>query len=162
MSVSNECGLLTTCSDPSSPPLPTALPVPVVMVSSSSPLPVLAGSPLNLTCSVSVEDLLSVEPLIQWSLSDQTLSEDTGTTSTLTFDPLLTTNAAQYTCTVTINIPEVNIMDRAGSNSTDLTVNSKLCHSLTVLYPTPHSPPSHCECVLSHPRLPWHYPHPLL
>ncbi len=132
------------------------LPVPVVEISPSSPLPVLAGSSLDLTCSVSVEDLLSVEPLIQWTLSDQSLSGVlNGRTNTLTFDPLLTTNATQYTCTATINIPSVDITS-TGSNSIALTMDSKQCHSLTVLYPTPHSPPSHCECVLTHPCLPWH------
>ncbi len=111
-------------------------------MTSSSRLPVTAGSSLNLTCLVSVVDLLSVEPLIQWTtLSDQSLSGGTGTTNTLTFDPLFTTNATQYTCTATINIPEVDIIDRTGSNSINLTVNSKHCHRLTVLYPTPTVPP---------------------
>ncbi|XP_064386138.1 mucin-2-like isoform X3 [Halichondria panicea] len=99
------------------------LPVPVVEISPSSPLPVLAGSSLDLTCSVSVEDLLSVEPLIQWTQSDQSLSGVlNGRTNTLTFDPLLTTNATQYTCTATINIPAVDITS-TGSNSIALTVD---------------------------------------
>ncbi|XP_064386134.1 mucin-2-like isoform X4 [Halichondria panicea] len=112
------------------------LPVPVVEISPSSPLPVLAGSSLNLTCSVSVEDLLSVEPLIQWTLSDQSLSGIlNGRTNTLTFDPLFTTNATQYTCTATINIPAVDITS-TGSNSTNLTVDISP-PTVSVSSPTP-------------------------
>ena len=45
--------------------------------------------------------------------------------STLTFNPLLTSHGAKYTCQAMINIPSINVMV-TGSNSIDIMVESKL------------------------------------
>ena len=93
------------------------------MVTIDAPPTVQAGDSLTLTCSVGVVSDLASPPTVQWTYSGQTLtSVGSGLTRTLTFDPVRTSDADQYTCTATINIPEVNIADRSSVNSMDITV----------------------------------------
>ena len=103
-------------------PPPPDLPPPTVTL--SAPPTVQAGDSLTLTCSVGVVSDLASPPTIQWTdSSGQTLtSVGSGLTRTLTFDPVRTSHAEEYTCTATINIPEVNITDRSSVDSTDITV----------------------------------------
>ena len=80
----------------------------------------LAGDNLSLTCTVTVEEYLTVVPTVQWSggsvgLEDGVTESDTshdGVNSmrTLTFSPLHTSHGAEYTCQAEINIPSISVM----------------------------------------------------
>ncbi len=109
----------------------TALPDPVVTIMSSPSLPILAGTSLTLTCTVDMVDFLAVEPVLVWTRVDgQTLTGSlSGLTNTLSFDPVVTSNADQYTCTATVNVPVVNIIDRTGNNTVDLNVDSEYAYT---------------------------------
>ncbi len=78
-------------------------------------------------------DFLAVEPVLVWTRVDgQTLTGSlSGLTNTLNFDPVVTSIADQYTCTATVNVPVVNIVDRAGNNTVDLNVDSEYIHTQT-------------------------------
>ena len=93
-----------------------------------------AGDELQLTCSVTVTEGLTVQPTVQWSGGSvgsegvtQTATTVSGShsTRTLAFSPLLTSHGAQYTCQAVINIPSISVM-RNGSNSANLIVQSML------------------------------------
>ncbi len=115
-----------------------ALPAPVVTVTSNSSLPILSGSPLTLTSTVDMVEFLAVEPVLVWTRADgQTLTGSlSDLTNTLSFDPVVISNADQYTCTATVNVPMVNIVDRTGTAFVNLTVNSKLTHAHSLLHTT--------------------------
>ena len=110
------------------------LPDPVVIVSGD--ITMTAGEELQLICTVTTVDYLvasAVYITVQWSGGSVVESEVTesitntnGVTSmkTLTFNPLLTSHGAQYTCTAIIDIPSINVM-MTGSDSTNIMVQSK-------------------------------------
>ena len=80
----------------------------------------LAGDNLSLTCTVTVEEYLTVVPTVQWSggsvrLEDgvtesETSHDGVNSTRTLTFSPLHTSHGAEYTCQADISIPSISVM----------------------------------------------------
>ena len=92
-----------------------------------------AGDELQLICTVTTVENLVASALVtvQWSGgsvdSDGVVTEDNTTNSgvsTLTFNPLLTSHGAQYTCQAMINISSISVMV-ASSGSTNVMVLSK-------------------------------------
>ena len=80
-----------------------------------------AGQPLSIECSFQALSNLIRPPIVQWMNSTGSVQSDT---STLSFSPLLTSHGGEYTCTVIINIPELNIM-LSGRGNTRITVQSE-------------------------------------
>ena len=86
-----------------------------------------------LTCTVTVEEHLVVQPTVEWSggsvgsgsVSVDDITRD-GATSTrqITFSPLHTSHGGQYVCQADIDIPSIGLM-RAASSSRDATVQSE-------------------------------------
>ena len=91
-----------------------------------------AGDELQLTCTVTTVDNLVESALVtvQWSgssVDSDGVTVDSTTNSgnsTLTFNPLLTSHGAQYTCQAMINIPSIDVMVTS-SNSIAIMVQSK-------------------------------------
>ena len=91
-----------------------------------------AGDKLQLICNVTTVDNLVTSALVtvQWSggsvASDEVIEDSTTNSgnSTLTFNPLLTSHGAQYTCQAMINIPSINVMVTS-NNSMNVMVKSK-------------------------------------
>ena len=85
-----------------------------------------AGQSLSVECMFQMTDNLIRPPTVhvQWVNSSGSVQSDT---SSLSFSPLLTSHGGEYTCTVTINIPELNIL-RTGEGTTTITVQSKRCN----------------------------------
>ena len=112
--------------------LPPDLPDPVVTI--SGPTNGTAGEEVQLTCSVSVVEYLTVQPTVEWSggsvdrgngvTESDTTHSGVMSMKTLTFSPLLTSHGAKYTCQADINIPSISLMKTA-SNSRDVMVESK-------------------------------------
>ena len=109
------------------------LPDPLIIVSANTTMT--AGEERQLICTVTTVDYLvaSAVVTVQWSGGSVDESEVTesitntnGVTSikTLTFNPLLTSHGAQYTCTAIIDISSINVMV-PNSNSTNIMVQSK-------------------------------------
>ena len=97
----------------------TALPPPNVMTTSSGTMS--PGSSLTLTCTVEVVDGLIVHPAIEWTKQAVGIGGNTALNSissgavrtnntvTLSFNPINTSDAGQYTCTATVDISAINI-----------------------------------------------------
>ena len=86
-----------------------------------------------LTCTVTVEEHLVVQPTVEWSrgsVGSESVSVDDitrdGATSTrhITFSPLHTSHGGQYVCQADIDIPSIGLMKTANS-SRDVTVQSE-------------------------------------
>ena len=116
--------------------IPTALPIPVVIINPRS-LEIFSGQSPTLTCTVTVEEYLFVVPSLGWTNSSgqelggvfvTTLIDNTVITSNLSFTGLRTSQAETYTCTVKISIPSVDIVDLVNSNQIDVTAQSKCIH----------------------------------
>ena len=100
----------------------------------SGPTTGTAGGEVQLTCSVSVVEYLTVQPTVEWSGSSvdrgngvtESNTTHSGVVSmkTLAFSPLVTSHGAKYTCLADINIPSISMMKTA-SNSRDVMVESK-------------------------------------
>ena len=92
-----------------------------------------AGDKLQLTCNVTTVDNLVESALVtvQWSgdsVGSDGVTEDNTTdngVSTLTFNPLLASHGAQYTCQAMINISSISVM-MTSINSIAIMVQSKL------------------------------------
>ena len=100
-----------------------------------------AGDELQLTCNVTTVDNLVESALVtvQWSggsVGSDEVTEDNTTNSgvgTLTFNPLLTSHGAQYTCQAMINISSINVMVTS-SGSIAIMVKSKLMkHNMMII-----------------------------
>ena len=86
-----------------------------------------------LTCTVTVEEHLVVQPTVEWSggsvgsgsVSVDDITRD-GATSTrqITFSSLRTSHGGQYVCQADIDIPSIGLM-RAASSSRDVTIQSE-------------------------------------
>ena len=87
-----------------------------------------AGQSLSVQCRFQMTDNLIRPPSVQWVNSAGSVLSDT---STLSFSPLLTSHGGEYTCTVTINIPELNIL-LTGESNTTVTVQSKHLNGLVM------------------------------
>ena len=95
----------------------------------------IAGEELQLICTVTTVDYLVASAVltVQWSGGSvdesevtESITNTSGVTSmkTLTFNPLLTSHGAQYTCTAIIDISSINVTVTNSSN-TSVTVQSK-------------------------------------
>ena len=92
-----------------------------------------AGDELQLKCTVTtVENLVeSALVTVRWSggsVGSDEVTEDNTTNSgvsTLTFNPLLTSHGAKYTCQAMINISSISVMV-TGSDTIDIMVQSQL------------------------------------
>ena len=112
--------------------LPPDLPDQVVEIS-PDPATATAGGDLVLTCTVTVEEHLVVQPAVEWSggsvgsesVSVGDIMRD-GATSIhqITFSPLRTFHGEQYVCQADIDIPSIGLM-RTASSSRDVTVQSE-------------------------------------
>ena len=103
-------------------PLSTALPAPVVSISPASGSPT-AGQTYSLTCSVQVVAQLVVEPSIEWTRQDGTmLNASSDYSLQLNFNPVMTSNGSNYTCSIVI--PGVEYV--TGQDSRDIIVICKL------------------------------------
>ena len=80
-----------------------------------------AGQPFTLMCSFMMPDNLIRPPIVQWLDSTGDVLSDS---SSLYFPVLRTSHGGEYTCTVNISIPELNIELTEDCN-TILTVLSK-------------------------------------
>ena len=80
-----------------------------------------AGQSLSVECMFLMINNLIKPPTVQWVNPSGSVQSDT---NTLSFSPVLTSHGGEYTCTVTINIPELNIL-LTGEGNTTVTVESK-------------------------------------
>ena len=86
---------------------------------------VTAGGQQALECNVSVVPFLTVAPTIQWvAPNNSEIASGSGPSLTHTLDPVSTSNAGQYMCKATADLPSVNESTSANSNTT-LTVQSE-------------------------------------
>ena len=89
-----------------------------------------AGQLLSIVCRFQMADNLIRPPTVQWLNSAGSVQSDT---STFSFSPLLTSDGGEYTCNVTINIPELNIL-LSDDDTIRLTVQSKMLNLRHVCY----------------------------
>ena len=100
------------------------------MVIVSGDITMTAGEELQLICTVTTVDYLVASTVltVQWSGGsvDESEVSSNGVTSmkTLTFNPLLTSHGAQYTCTAIIDISSISVMVTS-TDSTNIMVQSK-------------------------------------
>ena len=80
-----------------------------------------AGQPFTLVCSFMMPDNLIRPPIVQWLNSTGDVLSDS---SSLYFPVLRTSHGGQYTCTVSISIPELDI-ELTEDGKTTITVLSK-------------------------------------
>ena len=108
---------MSTISPHTAPSPPT-----VTIVHSSSS--VMAGQPLTLTCSSSLQQDVNGSPTLMWTRDgvDQP-GEGSSNSLSLSFSPLLTSHGGVYTCTAGLTIPEASV-DISGTNSTSVFVLS--------------------------------------
>ena len=100
--------------------LSTALPSPVVFIThNGSPT---AGQLYSLICSVEVVPNLVVEPSIVWTRQDD-VPINNNYQQQLHLYPLRTSVGSKYTCTASVDFP--NVVSVSGADSTDLVVASK-------------------------------------
>ena len=116
--------------------LSSDLPDLVVLVSSTSVGTLAVGDTLELTCSVTVVEhlTLSAELSIEWSggsvgasgvvESDTRAVNETTSERTLTFSSLNTSHGGQYTCQAVINIAQIRMM-KTGNDSGEIMVQSE-------------------------------------
>ena len=91
-----------------------------------------AGQPYSLTCSVEVPHLV-VEYNIEWTRQDgRPIAPSSANSPQLNFDPLMTSNGSQYTCTAFVMVPR--FVHIHGSNSTNLVITSKLSNYYLISY----------------------------
>ena len=100
-----------------------ALPSPQVTTTMDST--VTAGGQQALECTVSVVSFLTVAPTLQWvAPSNSEVASGSGPSLTHTLDQVRTSDAGQYTCRATVDIPSVSV-SVTGQSSTTLTVQSE-------------------------------------
>ena len=99
---------------------------PVVSIVHSSDS-VMAGEPLTLTCSATIQEGISGTPTFTWSRDGDALPDDVNDAPPLlTFPSLRTSHGGRYTCTARLSIPEAGV-DVSGTNSANVSVQSILC-----------------------------------
>ena len=147
------------------PPLPPALPDPVVMISPVDTT-VTAGDPLTVQCTMTVIPYLAVQPTVELLGPDGSVLATTNMDLMvdLTLNPVRTSDAGQYTCRASVVIASVSV-DVSGQSSSTLTVESESVADIvyiplmllyTVICPLSPSPHSihhchwYCHC--------WDYP----
>ena len=101
----------------------------------------IAGSMYSLVCTVKVVDGLVVVPDVMWIKDGRVLVNGTNTTLTrtvsgpnstlnLTFNPLRTSHAGQYTCNTSIYFQKLLLLMFANSTLVNLSVGSKCIHGI--------------------------------
>ena len=86
---------------------------------------VTAGGQQALECTVSVDPFLTVAPTLQWvGPGDSEVASGSGPSLTHTLGPVRTSDAGQFTCRATVDIPSAGV-SVSGQSSTTLTVQSK-------------------------------------
>ena len=84
----------------------------------------IAGQPLTLNCSASIQEGIRGTPVLTWTKEDVSLSSDvTSAPPLLSFPSLRTSHAGRYTCTARLSVSEagVNVL---GTNTTTVMVES--------------------------------------
>ena len=105
-------------------PLPTAPLLAISIAHSSSS--VMAGQPLTLTCSTSVQEGVNGSLSVTWTKDDlEQPGEVRSGSVSLHLTPLHTSHSGVYTCTARLIIPEVGV-DVTESNMTTVTIQSML------------------------------------
>ena len=119
---------------------PPALPSPQVTTTMNST--VTAGGQQALECNLSVVPFLSVAPTVQLvAPNNSEVASGSVPSLTHTLNPVRTSDAGQYTCRATVDIPSVGVSVSA-QGSTTLTVQSEsLGCSLCGMCSPPPSPP---------------------
>ena len=103
--------------------LPPALPFPKVTTTMDSTIT--AGGQQALECTVPMVSFLTVAPTLQWvAPGNSEVASGSGSSLTHTLDPVRTSDAGQYTCRATVDIPSVDV-SASGHRSTTLTVQSE-------------------------------------
>ena len=128
---------------------------------------VTASGQQALKCPVLVVPFLSIVPKLQWmGPNNCKVASGFGPSLTHILDPVRTSDAGQYTCQATVDIPSVDVFV-TGQNRTTLTVQSEspdtagvACAHLHLLifYSPPTS--SDCLCQPYHSPVCWHWLHP--
>ena len=86
---------------------------------------VTANGQQALECTVSVVPFLTVAPTLQWvAPGNSEVASGSGPSLTHMLDPVRTSDAGQYTCWATVDIPSVGV-SVSGQSSTTLTVQSE-------------------------------------
>ena len=85
---------------------------------------VTAGDSHTLQCTVTVIPHLAVQPTVELIGPGGSLATAMGLLVTHTVDPVKTSDAGQYTCRASVNIPSASV-DVSGQSSSTLTVQSK-------------------------------------
>ena len=92
----------------------------------SSNSTVMAGWPLSLNCSASVQEGISGTPTLTWTKDGDDLpSEANAVPPLLSFSSLRTSHAGRYTCTARLNIPVAGV-DVSGANTANVSIQSIL------------------------------------
>ena len=119
MSVSLTFQLVHSKQVSSAPVLPSP------QVSTTRDSTVTAGGQQALKCTVSVIPFLTVAPTLQWlAPSNSKVASGSGPLLNHTLCPVRTSDAGQYTCQATVDIPSVGV-SVSGQSSTTLTVQSE-------------------------------------
>ena len=107
------------------PPLPPALPDPVVMISPVNTR-VTAGDSLTVQCTMTAIPYLAVQPTVELLGPQGTVLATTNLDLMvgLTLDPVRTSHAGQYICRASVVIAPVSV-DVSGENRSSLTVQSE-------------------------------------
>ena len=94
----------------------------------------MAGQPLTLTCSVSIQEGIRGTPVLTWTREDASLSSDVTSAPPLLFFPSLrTSHAGRYACTARLSIPEAGV-EISGDSTTNVSIQCSL-YSCTVIIP---------------------------
>jgi hypothetical protein len=92
----------------------------------------MAGQPLTLNCSASIQEGIRGTPVLTWTREDASLSSDvTSAPPLLSFPSLRTSHAGRYTCTARLSIPEAGV-DISGISTTNVSIQ---CIQLTCMVP---------------------------
>jgi hypothetical protein len=98
----------------------------------------MAGQPLTLTCSASIQEGIRGTPVLTWTREDASLSSDvTSAPPLLSFPSLRTSHAGRYTCTARLSIPEAGV-DISGINTTNVSIQCIIiqlhCHCIYMMH----------------------------
>ena len=82
----------------------------------------MAGQPLILNCSASIQEGIRGTPELTWTREDASLSSDvTPSPPLLSFPSLRTSHAGRYTCSARLTIPEAGV-DLFGDSTTNVSI----------------------------------------
>ena len=82
----------------------------------------MAGWPLSLNCSASIQDGIRGTPTLMWTrVGDVLPTEATSEPPLLSFSSLRTSHSGRYICTARLTIPEAGV-DVSGANTTQVLI----------------------------------------